>query len=117
MSGNRLRSRLKAAMRRNFSEVHSNREIACFVTALPCESEVPFGMRALASQCGPWSLLHALAGQCVRLSSKRNGGGGSVISGVDDYGVAVSAVMTANAFFVSVLVADGAVIRWCRDCR
>ena len=50
-----------------------NEGAALSMTAHSCESGVPFGLRALASHCAPWLLLRALAGEGVRLSSKRNG--------------------------------------------
>ena len=82
------------------------RKIAFFDSAFLCEYEIPFGIPALARQRQPRQPRTAFASHFLCLSAKRNGGGTSVISGVDD-----------NAITVSVVITDGAVVRQRRNCR
>ena len=59
--------------------------------------EVPFGAHALASHGAPWLLLRSLAGERVRLPSKRNGAAAFVGARVDDNGCIVGARVADDA--------------------
>ena len=63
-------------------------------SAFPCEHEIPFATPALARHRLTRQPTTALASHFLRLSAKRNGGGASVISRVDDSAITVSIVIT-----------------------
>ena len=66
----------------------------------------PFASPTLARHRLTQQPTTAFASHFLRLSAKRNGGGASVISGVDD-----------NAITVSIVITDGVVVRQRRNCR